>query len=109
MLFATLTPKAARQTEKRNLEHEVKLAVDRPEGGTREVTLTTTVPWDRSLPIGSRVPVMISPSSPDFVEIDFGSMKALTDLGNAAVDAAREGRNVTPEDLGFTPADEPKH
>lgn len=105
VLFSTLTAKAARQTGKRNLDHEVRLAVDRPEGGTREVTLEATVPWDRSLRIGASIPVRISPTEPEYVEIDFDSMKSMNDFGNAAVQAAREGRPPTPEELGFTPAD----
>ena len=105
VLFAALTPKASRQTGKRNLEHEVKLAVDRPEGGRRELVLITTVPWDRPLGTRSREPVRVSPTDPDYVEIDFENLEPVTTVGDAALEAAREGRAPTPSDLGFTPVE----
>lgn len=107
MTFATLTAEAMGQTGKRNLEHEVILLVNRPDGSTDEFGLVVEVPYDRPLIVDREIPVKISPSRKGYLEIDFDSMPSLNDIGSAAVDAARNGR--IPDvagDLGYEKDDQ---
>lgn len=106
--FAALTSKAARQTDKLSLDHEVRLRVHRPDVGEVDVSLVCRVPHGIVLTLGADVPVWISASDPDFLEIDFDGVVSLEDVGLAAAEAAREGRPFNVADaLGQDPRQPP--
>jgi hypothetical protein len=90
---AEMTPKAMRQTEKRDLEHDVDLEVTFEGGPMVRITHRCTVPWDKVPRPGALLNVAGDPAQPSRLEIDWDATPSMVDQANAA----REAK--TPEEL----------
>ena len=71
-----LTWKGARQTEKRNLDHRLRLSVTTPTSGSYEVEHECTVPWDRVPSVGQVLPVTVSSSDPQRLVVEWDSVES---------------------------------
>jgi hypothetical protein len=110
VLAMRLSAKAARQAAKRNLEHEFRLRVTRPDGQPLDIELRCTVPWDRVPAVGREVPVKVSRSDPGYVSIDFDRVPSVNAIGLAAARAAHRGKPFdVAQALGYQRVDRPRH
>jgi hypothetical protein len=73
-----LTKKGMRQTEKRNQEWRLSLAVEAP-SGVHLVEHTCTVPYDKVPQAGQRLPVTVSSGDPGRLRIEWDQVEALSD------------------------------
>lgn len=103
-----LTAKSARQHDKRDLEHTLDLEVTAPGHGVYAVTVTDTVPYDKTPSIGQSLPVTVSASDPQRVEVDWDRAPSLIDQMGAAGEAAKRGdTDAAARALGFELKDPP--
>jgi len=105
------TAKAARQEGKRDVEYDLRLRVELPDGGTAEVDHATRVPALKLPTIGQRLPVTVSPEDPTRLRIEWDDTPDVTDRAHASAEAAQRGDAAgAAEALGFTlrdPGDTP--
>jgi hypothetical protein len=91
VLAMQLTAKAARQTDKRDRAHAFRLRISPQAELPYEVDLTATVPWDRLPRVGGTVPVWVSATDPQDVQIDFDRMPSLADQATQSAALAQQG------------------
>jgi hypothetical protein len=104
VLSMQLTPKAMRQTGKRDLEHAFRLRIQPREAAPYEVDVTATVPWDRRPRVGGTVPVWVSGREGTDVEIDFDALPSLTAQSLESAALAEQGdTDGAARALGFEP------
>ena len=73
-------------------------------GAPYTVKLTDTVPHDRVPMLGNSVPVTVSQSDPQRIEIDWKHAPSIVDMARASADAARRGDSAgAARALGFEP------
>jgi hypothetical protein len=102
------TAKAARQEGKRNVDYEFRLRVTVPGRAPYEVSHTERVPWDRTPLIGTTIPVTVSASDPERLQIEWDRAPNLVDAARASADAAKRGDAAgAAEALGFELRDPP--
>jgi hypothetical protein len=100
------TATAARQEGKRNVEYVLDLEVTAPGHGVYAITLTDTVPHDKTPMIGQSLPVTVSASDPQRVDVDWDRAPGLTERMRASADAAKRGDTAgAARALGFEPRD----
>jgi hypothetical protein len=85
------TAKAARQEGKLDVEYELDLEVTAPGHGVYAVSLTDTVPHDKTPIVGQALSVTASASDPQRVEVDWERAPDLATRMRASGDAARAG------------------
>lgn len=103
-----LTAKAARQHDKRDLRYTLDLEVSAPGHGVYAVTLEDTVPYGKAPSIGQSLPVTVSASDAQRVEVDWDRVPSLIDGMRAAGEAAKRGdTEAAARALGFELKDPP--
>jgi hypothetical protein len=101
------TAKAARQTEKRNLDYRFKLEVTIGGGAPYEVDHVEQVPQAKTPILGLALPVIVSASEPARLRIDWDAVPDTADRALASAAAAQRGDATgAAEALGFTLRDE---
>jgi len=103
------TAKAARQTQKRNVDFAFVLSLQPPGApGPLEVQHTCTVPYDKVPGRGQRIPVTVSAADPSLLVIAFDAMPTMAERALASAQAAQAGDNAgAAEALGYRLKDEP--
>ena len=97
-----LTEVAARQADKRNLTYVLDLEVTAPGHGVYAVALEDTVPYDKTPSIGQSLPVTVSASDAQRVEVDWDRAPSLLEQMGAAGEAAQRGdTDAAARALGF--------
>jgi hypothetical protein len=98
----SMTAIAARQHDKRNLKYVLALEVTAPGHGVYAVTVKDTVPYDKTPSIGQSLPVTVSASDAQRVEVDWDRAPSLLDQMGAAGEAAKRGdTDAAARALGF--------
>jgi hypothetical protein len=106
VISVTLTWKGARQTQKRNVEMKVRLRAERPDIEPHEAEVEDTVPWQKPLRIGQRIPVTVSTSDPQRLQIEWDGIPDMADAAREAGELAASGDpEAAARALGFKPAD----
>ncbi len=85
------TAKAARQEGKRDIEYALDLEVTAPDQGTYAVSVTDTVPHEKTPIIGQSLPVTVSAADAQRVEVDWDRAPDLASRMQASGDAAKGG------------------
>lgn len=102
VLSVQLTRLGARQTEKRDQAHVIRLSFPGIGQDPYRTTVTCGVPWNRRPLVGGKVPVIVSARDPLKVSIDWDRMPDLVDQAHAAAEATqREDACAVAEAFGF--------
>jgi len=100
------TWKGARQTQRRNPEMRFRLRVGRPDIAPYEVEVEDTMPAEKPLRIGQRVPVTVSTAETRRVRIEWDAVPNMADAAREAGELAMSGDpEAAARALGFEPAD----
>jgi hypothetical protein len=103
-----LTAIAARQHDKRNLKYVLNLEVTASGHGVYAVTVEDTVPYGKTPSIGQSLPVTVSASDAQRVEVEWDRVPNLSEQMRAAGEAAKRGdTEAAARALGFELKDPP--
>jgi len=98
------TATAARQHDKHDLKCVLDLEVTAPGHGVYAATVTDTVPHDKTPMLGQSLPVTVSASDAQRVDVDWDRAPSLTERMRVAGEAARRGdTDEVARALGFDP------
>src|SRR4051794_10802888 len=78
-------------TEKRDKAHEFRLEIQPQAELPYEVELKATVPWDHMPRVGGTVPVWVSATDPQDVQIDFDRMPSTAEQALRSAELAQQG------------------
>lgn len=85
------TAAGAAQMGEAEAEYALELAVQMPDGSAEQVQHTCPVPRDKAPGFGQTIPVTVSQSDPQRLEVQWHEIGSLADAGRAAGDAAQAG------------------
>ena len=86
VLACELTGAAARQTEKRDLGHVLRLSVTTAVTAPYEVEHECTIPYDRVPYIGQVLPVTVSDSDPQLLAVDWDRVETAAERARRLVE-----------------------